>query len=245
MEKLTHNKGTYKSFSNTALKVLFFVLVIAVCIYLGLWQIDRANQKIKIYNDYINSLKKEPIIVKTFTNKYQEFTRLKVYGQFIIDKQFLLDNSIANRRAGYKVLTPYKVEKKTILVDRGWVENHFDQKVPDIKIKTPNTYINAYIFHQKNLPQLDETIYDDDWPKIIQNIEIKEISILLKSELEPYILVMNENQDNSYIDNRRFKKNSELKHYMYAGQWFLFSIVAFIFMIILLRRDTNKDEKTK
>ena len=56
---------------------------------------------------------------------------------------------------------------------------------------------------------------------------------------------MNENQDNSYIDNRRFKKNSELKHYMYAGQWFLFSIVAFIFMIILLRRDTNKDEKTK
>ena len=79
MEKLTHNKGTYKSFSNTALKLLFFVLVIAVCIYLGLWQIDRANQKIKIYNDYINSLKKEPIIVKTFTNKYQEFTRLKIH----------------------------------------------------------------------------------------------------------------------------------------------------------------------
>jgi len=56
----------------------------------------------------------------------------------------------------------------------------------------------------------------------------------------PYILMMNENQNNSYIRKKVYKKNPELKHYMYAGQWFLFSIIALIFAFKLLKR--NKDE---
>ncbi len=239
MRKLTHNNRTYKNFSKNLSKLLFFFLIIAACIYLGVWQIDRANQKIKIYNEYINNLGKEPIIVKGLKNKYKEFTKLKVYGQFLTDKQFLLDNSVANKKAGYKVLTPYKVNNKIVLVDRGWVENHFDQKPPDIRITKHNDYINAYVFYHKNLPQLDQVSFGNKWPKIIQNIEMKKISNLLNSKLESYILVMNEKQDNSYINNRRVKRNSELKHYMYAGQWFLFSLVALIFMIILLRKDSN------
>ena len=54
---------------------------------------------------------------------------------------------------------------------------------------------------------------------------------------------MNEDQDNTYIINRKFKKNTELKHFMYAGQWFLFSAVAFAFMIILLRKNRTNNEK--
>ena len=63
---------------------------------------------------------------------------------------------------------------------------------------------------------------------------------LLNQTVMPYILMMNENQNNSYIRKKVYKKNPELKHYMYAGQWFLFSIIALIFAFKLLKR--NKDE---
>ena len=36
------------------------------------------------------------------------------------------------------------------------------------------------------------------------------------------------------------KKNTELKHYMYAGQWFLFAIVALFFAFKLLGRSKNE-----
>ena len=130
-----------------------------------------------------------------------------------------------------------------VLVNRGWVENRFESVIPDISIKKPNNYIDGYIFYQKSLLQLDKDTYRKKWPKIIQNIEFDKISILLNSKLEPYILVMNEDQDNTYIINTKFKKNAESKHFMYAGQWFLFSAVAFAFMIILLRKNRTNNEK--
>ncbi|MEC9205762.1 MAG: SURF1 family protein [Pseudomonadota bacterium] len=245
MKKLTHNKLTYKNFSDEFIKILFFLLVIFVCSYLGLWQIERGNQKIIIYEKYIKNLEKDPIIVKKLDNKFKEFIKLRVFGEFILGKQFLLDNSIVNRKAGYKVLTPYKVDKKIVLVDRGWIEKHFDKTLPEVSITKPSNFVDGYVFYHKNLLELDKSVYKNQWPKIIQNIKIEEISTLLNLELEPYILVMYENQNNSYINNRKYKKNAELKHFMYAGQWFLFSVVAFIFMIILLRKESNSDEKTK
>ena len=243
MEKLTHNKSTYKNFSNKVMKLLFFFSIISVCIYLGLWQIERGNQKITIYNEYKKNLSKDPVVLKQLNNKFTEFAKVRVFGEFILDKQLLLDNRIFNRKAGYEVLTPYKVGNKMVLVNRGWVENRFESVIPDISIKKPNNYIDGYIFYQKSLLQLDKDTYSKKWPKIIQNIEFDKISILLNSKLEPYILVMNEDQDNTYIINTKFKKNAELKHFMYAGQWFLFSAVAFAFMIILLRKNRTNNEK--
>ena len=43
-----------------------------------------------------------------------------------------------------------------------------------------------------------------------------------------------------YTHNRKYKKNTELKHYMYAGQWFLFAIVALFFAFKLLGRSKNE-----
>ena len=45
------------------------------------------------------------------------------------------------------------------------------------------------------------------------------------------------NDSDNYTIQPKYKKNPELKHYMYAGQWFLFAIIGLVFMLILLRRD--------
>jgi cytochrome oxidase assembly protein ShyY1 len=52
---------------------------------------------------------------------------------------------------------------------------------------------------------------------------------------------MNEKQVNSYEIQSIQNDNPQLKHYMYAGQWFLFSIIGFIFMIILMRKEKHNE----
>ena len=69
MKKLAQNESTYKILSKQFIKLLFFVSIIFVCIYLGLWQIDRGNQKTTIYNNYKKNLNTDPIIVRKLNRK--------------------------------------------------------------------------------------------------------------------------------------------------------------------------------
>ena len=55
---------------------------------------------------------------------------------------------------------------------------------------------------------------------------------------------MNKKHDDSYALRTIFKENMQLKHYMYAGQWFLFATIGLIFMIILLRKEKNNEQKS-
>ncbi len=71
---------------------------------------------------------------------------------------------------------------------------------------------------------------------VIQNIKLDDISKILDSDVLPYVLILSKKQDNAYAIQSRYQENPELKHYMYAGQWFLFALIGFIFMIILLRK---------
>ena len=96
--------------------------------------------------------------------------------------------------------------------------------------------IIGYVYYYKNSYMLSNDIYENKWPLLIQSININKKSSLLNKEILPYVLIMNESQDNAYNLKKIYKKNPQLKHYMYAGQWFIFSILGFIFMIILMRR---------
>ena len=87
------------------------------------------------------------------------------------------------------------------------------------------------------ISELQEEVYSNEFPIIIQNIKINEVSDILQKEVLPYVLILSKKQNNSYTIQTNYKDNPELKHYMYAGQWFLFSIIGIIFMIILMRKD--------
>ena len=82
--------------------------------------------------------------------------------------------------------------------------------------------------------------YISTWPLIIQNIEILKISELLQMEIEPYVVIMNQRQVNSYDIQDIISENPELKHYMYAGQWFLFSIVLGLIICGLILEKNHK-----
>ena len=224
------------------IKLLFFLPLIMICVFLGFWQIDRGNEKQVIYTAFTDKLKNSPIDYKYLEEYPDQFTRTIINGRYIPDKQFLLDNKVFEKRAGYEVITPLVVNEKIILINRGWLYNNSRQFLPNISIKSTTESIAGYVYYYNdNFYDLADDSYTSSWPLIIQNIEIQKIAELLQMDVEPYVIIMNQKQVNSYDIQNIISENPELKHYMYAGQWFLFSIIGFIFMVILMRKENSNE----
>ena len=239
----TITKLAYKNSVIKTIKLLFFLSIIIICVLLGLWQIDRGIQKEQLYEEFKGTLSKDSVLLKTLPKNPRSFTSMHLNGEFLADKQFLLDNKIHNKIAGYEVITPFKVDNKMVLVNRGWVNSNNRQSIPEVPIQNKTTSIYGYSYYYKKLYELGEDNYVNKWPLIIQNIEIDKASKLLGYNIEPYVIIMNKKHNSSYVLQTIFKENMQLKHYMYAGQWFLFSAIGFIFMIILLRKEKNNEQK--
>ena len=77
-------------------------------------------------------------------------------------------------------------------------------------------------------------------PYIIQNLNIDDVSSILKKEVHPFYLNLDSNSDYSYTKIIEKNENKYLTHYMYAGQWFLFALIGIIFLIILNRKKSGK-----
>ena len=237
----TITKLAYKNSVIKTIKLLFFLSIIIICVLLGLWQIDRGIQKEQLYEEFKGTLSEDSVLLKTLPKNPRSFTNMHLNGEFLTDKQFLLDNKIHNKIAGYEVITPFKVDNKIVLVNRGWVNSNNRQSIPEVLIQNKTTSIYGYSYYYKKLYELDEDNYVNKWPLIIQNIEIDKASKLLGYNIEPYVIIMNKKHNSSYVLQTIFKENMQLKHYMYAGQWFLFAIIGFIFMIILSRKEKNNE----
>ena len=220
-------------------KNLILIILITTCFYLGLWQIDRAEEKLKIQNDFNMHVKQMYIDIKEISDNPIRYKKIKAKGVFT-EPNFLLDNIIYKHKAGYSVISPFLTDNKILLVNRGWVDNYSRQKKPIID--TPNMMIDikGYIKYPMKLLELSSDNITNDKPYIIQNINIMQISKIIKKEVFPYILNLNEGAKYSYKHTVEKNYNNHLKHYMYAGQWFLFTIIGIIFLLILNRRSNGK-----
>ena len=221
------------------LKNLILFFLILTCVYLGFWQLDRADQKLSIQTDYQNQLSKEYLDLKEVQKNPLRYTKIMAKGTFL-EPYFLLDNIVHNKKAGYLVMSPFLVEDKVIIVNRGWVDNFSRQKFPEILTPESDQQIKGYIKYPMRLLELSGINMTNEKPFIIQNLNINEISSILKKEIYPFYLNLEMDSNHSYIQIEEKTENKYLTHYMYAGQWFLFALIGIIFLILLNRKKNVK-----
>ena len=220
--------------------IISLAFLVILCLYLAKWQIERGNEKDLLYNSYQKNISLQPQVIDELSEYYNNFTKIKVSGELLPENQFLLDNKVYKRKAGYDVITPMLVNDKILLVNRGWVDGNNRLTMPDIDIVTINTDVEGYTYEYKEGFMLKDESKNTSWPRLIQSVNIKEISEALDKEVFSYSLIMSTTQINSLQLRETHQKNDKLKHYMYAGQWFIFSIIGFILIIVLLKRTKNE-----
>lgn len=97
----------------------------AVCVRLGIWQLDRLEQR-RAFNAHVEAMwNAEPLTLtgqSTLDLTAMEYRAVQVSGTYDFENQVVLRNRYFQDQYGYNLLTPLILDDgSAVLVDRGWI----------------------------------------------------------------------------------------------------------------------------
>jgi len=127
------------SFNYKLLPTLIFIIFFTLFIKLGFWQLDRADQKKIINMAFVERQHQPPIELNKETIQMPIkdiiWHHVSLSGEFLNEKNIILDNQIREEKAGFLIYTPFKIldSNGIILINRGWHPLTNSRKdIPDI-----------------------------------------------------------------------------------------------------------------
>jgi surfeit locus 1 family protein len=108
-------------FAPGAFTTLLTIVLIAVLISLGRWQLRRADEKRVLFDSFAAGTDATRLI-DLGTPRQRRYQRVEAGGHYDQSRQILIDNMVHAGRAGYFVITPFALTGGGwMLVNRGWV----------------------------------------------------------------------------------------------------------------------------
>lgn len=229
---------------------LVALVVLAMLLSLGRWQLERAAEKERAIAQHAErQAQAHQSLTAAIGAALPGFTQVWLQGRFDEYHQFLLDNRTHLGRAGYHVITPFLTDAEgVVLVNRGWVPASADRsELPDIRIVSAGSIVITGMLVPPRESQfvLGETGYASDvWPKVVQRVELGPIGTALRRDVVGYVLRLDPNAENGYLrDWRPHLGISPDRHRGYATQWFaLAATLAVIYIVLTVRRRATSKE---
>lgn len=219
-------------------------LVVAAGIALGLWQLGRADQKLRLADGITRQGALAPLkAAELLTDQPQALWHrtAQLEGEWQGEATVFLDNRQMTGRVGFFVLTPLRLTsgQGTLLVQRGWAPRYFEdrQRVP--QVPTPAGPVTLQLRLAPPPPKLYE-LGPGEGGAIRQNIDLAAFGAEIKTPLLPLSALQTSATDDGLLRNWPQPATDVHKHYGYAFQWFglstLFALLYVWFQIIAPRR---------
>ena len=225
--------------NNFKSKILIFAIIfVPITISLGLWQIERANEKKVIISNYDKLLVSTPITLQKEQplENWQPIETVGAYQDLVIYE----DNAINSGKAGFKVYHLFQNGDGTfIFVHRGFIErNLIKNNLP--RIDTPLRKKNikgTALFKQNNT--FVKNIEESDI-RIIQefntSVLIESFPILKDRYLHPFLFNLDVRDADKFQPIEKPVNMTASKHIGYAIQWFGLCAALIILTIYAYRR---------
>ena len=232
-------------FKPTLIPSLVVILTLYGLVSLGHWQLERADYKEKLENMIAERIKLAPTdlgLVPEDPAK-QQYLPVALNGTYDSSRHLLLDNRVFNREVGYNVYTPLQLgHGRSILVDRGWLPlGKSRQTLPSIKTENRDYYLEGILLDPPTTNVLGTEIKENynQWPAVVQSINLQEIEQQIGYKLEPKILVLFEHAQSGFHRQKTpiILNMSSDRHIGYAVTWFL---CAFVLLILFITATTEK-----
>ena len=217
------------------------IATIAFLVSLGLWQLDRADQK-RTIEAAIVSANAGPVELIANGRELldKEYFHVRLQGSYLSDKQFIYDNQIVDQVSGYYVLTPFILTDQlgVILVNRGFIPwNGQREKLADIAVDLVSREIKVQVSNPIKRMELKATDVSRQFPVLIQAIDFDVLEEVSKLEFVKVVGLLDPSSSDGYVRKWEPYTGSIEKHIGYAIQWFLMALVlAIIGLRIGLKR---------
>ena len=225
--------------NNFKSKILIFAIIfVPITISLGMWQIERANEKKLIIANYDKLLVSAPIALQKnqMLNNWQPIETTGTYEDTIVYE----DNAINNGKAGFKVYHLFRNDDGTfIFIHRGFIErNLIKNNLPEVEIPTEKkTIYGTTLFKQnntfvKNIEESDSRIIQEFNASLL----IDKYPMLKDKYLHPFLFNLDIRDVNKYQPIEKPVNMTASKHIGYAIQWFGLCAALIILTIYAYRR---------
>jgi len=212
--------------------------LLALLLFLGFWQLQRAQEKAQIL-----SLQRErgampplPLAELAVTAAAEPaFRQAVVSGRFLPQRYCLLDNRTRQGRFGYEVLSVMQAhtpgEPLAVIVNRGWVPGDPARRsLPEV----PPVRGQIEIQGRVHVPAGDAFLLEKQslapgWPKVIQAVQVDLLQPALAPHIEgdlfPYTLRLQSGEPGALATGWEAVNVQPSRHLGYAVQWFAMAAV--------------------
>ncbi len=219
------------------LKILIFAIFFApITFSLGVWQINRANEKIEILDNYNNLLNSDSVPLKSNLKNWQPVETVGEFKELIIYE----DNAILDGKAGYKIYHLFEnSDGSNIFIHRGFIQrNIVKNDLPEVTVPTGKVVLKGKVLQKTNNSFINNVEELD--LRIIQEFDINHLkerfSALENMDVYGYLFNLDAEDQAKYSVIEKPVNMSANKHIGYAIQWFGLCVALIILTIYAYRK---------
>jgi len=233
-----------------ALTTLLVLAGTAVCIRLGIWQLDRLEQR-RAFNHQVETMRSAELLdLNQFTPEdiaSMEWRAVTVTGEYDFENQVALRNQYNDGVYGFHLITPLLSKGTAVLVDRGWIPAESDSAPQDWRVydEDGEVAVTGQIRLGQGKPAFggvaDALPIDGSHLEVWNNLDVEKISTQLPYPiLDIYIQPVVDASDlTPPIPYQPIIELTEGSHFGYALQWFTFAGILFLGYPFYLRKQDD------
>jgi surfeit locus 1 family protein len=223
------------------------LVVILVGCSAGIWQLNRADQKIRLGESLAVKLQMPSLNVNAGSLTLEQATERRIIarGHFLEDQAIWLDNrprpipeggAGSAGQSGFYLMMPLKLDgQETVLwVNRGWAPRNNENRTELPPIKTTNEVltIEGVAFpHPGRVYELGQKQAVISKPRIEQNFDLA-LETQTQRQLPFIVRESDSAKKDGLVRNWPSPTNGVDRHYAYAFQWFALALSGFLFWLV-------------
>ena len=226
------------------LLAVFVVGLSVTFVNLGQWQLDRLDQRrnrnsVVVAHENSEIRPYEEVMTRVLTEEDQ-WQRVTVSGTFLADQQFQVRYRSNAGRVGWELVTPLAADDgRVVLVDRGFAIRPAGEDFPQALPEPPAGRVTVVGHVRRNEVGKDvATVPQQGSIRLVNSVRIGEA--LGRPLVDGYIglLTVDPPQTGEFMPVEP-PEVSDGPHFWYAVQWFMFTAIAAVGLVVFIRNDVR------
>jgi surfeit locus 1 family protein len=240
--------SSIRQFRAQAIPTIAMVILAPLFVGLGIWQLDRAEQK-RTQGSILEMRRKQPQLSLNDSLSLDAdqlvFRNLVAQGRYLNHKSILIENRKHQGNNGYHLITPLQLagSEKTLLVNRGWIaQDRLEAALREADTEEPVTVHGEVRVPQAPAIELDQAdMATAEIPPHWPFLTLDHFSAWSGLDILPFVLLQSAQDEHGFLRQWPHPRVSDLMHIGYAIQWFGFALITLLvwFRLSLHKRDDS------